>query len=108
MIDQEYIFKLLKKKKIETVSELAKVLGVNYHTLRYQLGRDFLRLDLAVDLAKFLEIPVSSLLFSKKLLYLHLVEWRKRDFVYELFDFSNPSYLMFCILNSEDMKENAE
>ena len=106
MIDQEYIFKLLKKRKIETVSELAKVLGVNYHTLRYQLGRNSLRLDLAVKLATFLKIPVSSLLVSKKGVYLRLVEWRKKDFEYELFDFSNPSYLMFCILNSEDIKEN--
>jgi len=106
MIDQEYIFKLLKKKGVETISELAKVLDVNYYTLRYQLGRDFLRLDLAVELAKFLEIPISSLLFSKKSFYLRLVEWRKADFIYELFDFSNPSYLMFCILNFEDVKEN--
>lgn len=106
MIDQEYIFKLLKKKKIETVSELAKVLGVNYHTLRYQLSRDSLRLDLAIKLAQFLGISVSSLLLSKTLVYLRLVEWRKKDYEYELFDYQNPSYLMFCILNSEDIKEN--
>jgi len=101
MIDQEYIFRLLKKKKIETVSSLAKVLGVNYHTLRYQLSRDSLRLDLAVELARFLEIPVSALLLSKKEIYLHLVEWRKKDCLYKLFDLQDPSYLMFCILNLE-------
>ena len=106
MINQEYIFKLLKKRRIETVVELAKVLDVNYHTLRYQLGRDFLRLDLAIELAKFLEIPVSSLLLSRKETYLHLVKWRDGHLKYELFDCENPSYLMFCVLNSEDILEN--
>ena len=106
MIDQEYIFQLLKKKKIQTISELSKVLGVNYHTLRYQLDRNSLRLEVAVELAKFLGIPIASLLFSRKVTYLHLVSWKKGHIKYELPDCENSSYIMFCILNSENIEEN--
>ncbi len=103
MLDQEYIFYLLRKKNVETISELSKILGVNYFTLRYQLNAGNLRLDFAFLIANFLQIPVSSLLIFKKNYYIRCIRFLKEDLEYEISSLENVSYLMFCILSSENL-----
>lgn len=101
MLNQGYIFELLRERNIETLTELSKTLGVNYFTLRYGLNTGNLRLDLAVLIADFLRVPVSSLLLSKKQMYIRLVQWQGKTLDYGIADFGNIYYLMFCILSSE-------
>lgn len=101
MLNREYIFQLLKEQEIQTIMELSRVLGVNYFTLRYDLNRGTLRLELAVLLANFLKIPVSSLLINPVDKFIWCVEWNKKDVLYEVSNISDVHYLMFCILSSE-------
>ncbi len=101
MINQSYIFELMKERKIKTLSELSRILGVNYYNLRYGLNKGSLRLNLAVSIADFFKIPVSSLLISKEKQYIKCTQWKQKDINYQISSSGDIHYLMFCILNAE-------
>lgn len=101
MLNQTYLFQLMREHGIDTIAELSRILDVNYFTLRYDLTHNTLRLQLAVLLANFFDIPVSSLLISEQDHYICCVLLHGRSVEYEIVEPQNMFYLMFCILSSE-------
>ncbi len=101
MLNQAYIFQLMRERKICTIAELSRILGVNYFTLRYGLTHGSLRLELAIQLADFFGVSVSSLLIDEKRCFIRSVLLHGQSTEYEVFEPQNMLYLMFCILSSE-------
>lgn len=101
MINGDYVFQLMHEMGIKTLSELSRILDVNYYTLRYGLTKGNMRLDLALSLAEFFKIPISSLLIANKEKSIRCIKWKKKDVEYPISESTNIYYLMFCILSSE-------
>jgi len=103
MLDQTKLFQLLSAKKIYTVSKLASLLGVNYYALRNQLNSGNLRLDLAVKISNFLDVPVNSFCSYHSFRYIKCVSRGKKDVFFDVSDLQTISYIMFCILSQEEL-----
>lgn len=102
MINQKYLFELLNKKGIYTLTELADLLNLNYHTLRYQLKTGNISLASALSISEFLS--VSPFFFaSSKTFFIHFISLGEEDIVYELRELGNVSYLMFHLLSMDQI-----
>lgn len=100
MLNQEYIFKLLENKNIHNLSELSRVLGVKYTTLRYGFCTGNISLKLANCLADFLSISIDDLLSSDVKKYICIVEQGKDKIIFPINKAKCISLLMFQVLNN--------
>ena len=100
MLDQEYIFRLLKNKNIQDLSELSRSLGVKYTTLRYGFCTGNMSLKLAKCLADFLSVSIDKLLISDIEKHLCIVEHNKEKVMVSIDNTECISLLMFQVLNN--------
>lgn len=103
MLDQTKLFRLLRENNIDTMSQLSSLLGVNYYVLRNQLNCGNLKLDLALRISEFLDVPVNSFCFYQNFKYIQCVSIGKKDIFFDVSNLQTVSYIMFCLLSQEEL-----
>lgn len=103
MLDQTKLFRLLRENNIDTISQLASLLDVNYYVLRNQLNCGNLKLDLALRISGFLDVPVNFFCSYQKFKYIQCVSMGEKDIFFDVSNLQTVSYIMFCLLSQEEL-----